>query len=138
MSCARQGATTTAKEIVQRPQSFHSCGRAGRMNRDCRVTADRLQLGISPALHQRAVCPRSRPKYGLGGGAPRNPGPLLSSEREVHSGEILEVVLRSGVAGAIQSKLGIEVIHLDRASDALASTSPRFLLEAGAIDSLTA
>src|SRR6516225_139903 len=39
---------------------------------------------------------------------------LLSTEGEVHAGEVLEVVLGAGVAGAVDAEAGVEIVHLDR------------------------
>ena len=39
---------------------------------------------------------------------------LLAAEGEVHTGEVLEVVLVAGVVGAVHTKAGVEVVHLNR------------------------
>src|ERR1035441_6815974 len=38
---------------------------------------------------------------------------LLAAEGEVQAGEILEVVLAAGVAGAVDAEAGVEVVHFD-------------------------
>ena len=40
---------------------------------------------------------------------------LLSAEGKVQSGEILEIVLCTGIARAIDAETSVEVIHFDRA-----------------------
>jgi hypothetical protein len=38
----------------------------------------------------------------------------LTAEREVHTGEIFEIVLRTGVAGAVDAETGVKVGDFNR------------------------